>query len=214
MIRLFCGYDSREAVGFHVFVSSVIARTRHPVAFIPLSDRDQQDGSNAFTYARYRIAEMCAFEGWAIFADACDMLALGDLAELWALRDERFAVQVVKHDYLTRNPLKYLGTEMQSRNVDYPRKNWSSLMLINCAASEWRTAVKVGKEAHQFNGFPEDRIGRLPEKWNVLIDEEQDDSGARLLHWTAGIPSFPHYRNARRSRDWFNAYDAMSGRHV
>lgn len=200
MIRLFCGFDEREAVGFHVFLSSVLSRTRETLSIVPLHDQGQ-DGSNNFTYARYRVAELCAYQGWAIFADACDMLMLDDVAKLWALRDERFAVQVVKHSYKTRNPIKYLGTVMQCPNVDYSRKNWSSLMLVNCSAPEWREHRK-GLDAHQFKGFADERIGELPPEWNCLVDENQPHEDAKVLHWTAGIPGFPLYSGAVRAADW------------
>ena len=38
------------------------------------------------------------------------------------------AVQVVKHDYKTRMSKKYFGNV----NENYPRKNWSSVVLWNC----------------------------------------------------------------------------------
>jgi lipopolysaccharide biosynthesis glycosyltransferase len=206
VIRIFCGYDEREAVGFHVFVSSVIRRSSQPVSFHPIQDVALTDGTNAFTYARYKVAEMCGRSGWAIFADACDMLVIADIAELWEMRDEKYAVQLVKHSYRTKNQIKYLGTSMQSPNVDYPRKNWSSLMLINCAAPEWDNSNQ-GKDAHTFNGFPEGRIGELPAQWNCLVDEGQD--GGNLLHWTAGIPGFPHYKDAPFAKLWHEEHDFM-----
>lgn len=209
MIRLFCGYDEREAVGFHVFLSSVLRRASLPVFFTPIQDKELSDGSNSFTYARYSVAEMCGYEGWALFADACDMLCVGDVAELWAQRNEEFAVQVVKHNYKTRNPIKYLGTTMQCLNVDYPRKNWSSVMLINCAAPEWRSAVRHGKAAHQFTGFDDSRIGEISSEWNVLADEGQPTAGAKLLHWTAGIPGFPIYSSAQDANLWHDEHDFM-----
>lgn len=209
MIRLFAGYDDREAVGFHVFVSSVIRHCSEPIFFTPIQDKELTDGSNSFTYARYKVAEMCGFEGWAVFADACDMLCLGDVADLWALRDERFAVQVVKHAYKTRNPIKYLGTTMQCPNVDYPRKNNSSLMLINCAAPEWRNLRATGVQQHQFADFNDSRIGELPSEWNCLVDECQPSEKAKILHWTAGIPAFECYKTAARAQDWFSERDRM-----
>lgn len=57
------------------------------------------------------------FEGWAIFADG-DMICKEDIAELWKLRDINTAVQVVKHDYVTKTHTKYLG----NKNENYPRK--------------------------------------------------------------------------------------------
>ena len=212
MIRLFAGYDAREAFGHHVFCSSVIRNCSLPVAITPVSE-DQADGSNAFVYARFKVAELCGFEGWAIFADACDMLCLGDLADLWAMRNDRFAVQVVKHSYKTRNPIKYIGTTMQCPNVDYPRKNWSSLMLINAAAPEWKIA-STGRKAQQFAGFADDRIGELPFVWNALVDENGSPEGAKLLHWTAGVPGLWHYRDANLSEAWHAEHEFMRQAHV
>ncbi len=213
MIRLFCGYDEREASGFHVFASSVIRRCLEPVQIVALQDL-QRDGSNRFTYARYRVPELCHFQGWAIFADACDMVCLGEMSELWRLRDERYAVQVVKHSYSTRHRIKYIGTDMECPNLDYPRKNWSSLMLINCEAPEWRQDWPDGIAAHQFPHFRDERIGDLPAAWNVLVDEGQDAGGAKILHYTAGIPGFAHYRDAPMSWAWREEYRTMSAPHV
>lgn len=212
MIRLFAGYDEREAFGYHVFCSSVIRNCSAPVSITPVSD-DQADGSNTFVYARFKVAELCGFEGWAIFADACDMLCIGDLAELWALRDERFAVQVVKHSYRTRNPIKYVGTTMQCPNVDYPRKNWSSLMLVNCSAPEWKNLLG-GRKGQQFAGFAEERIGELPAAWNTLVDENGSPEGAKLLHWTAGVPGLWHYRDAYMAEAWHLEHEFMREAHV
>lgn len=212
MIRLFLGYDQREAVGFHVFCSSVIRRASEPVSITAVQD-EQEDGSNAFTYARYSVPEMCGHEGWAIFADGSDMVCLGDIAELWAMRDERFAVQVVKHSYKTRHPIKYVGTNMQCPNVDYPRKNWSSLMLVNCSAPEWKNQA-TGRKQHQFAGFDDSRIGFLPPQWNVLVDEGEDDTNAQVLHYTAGIPAFWHYRDTARAEDWHAEHEFMRQAHV
>jgi hypothetical protein len=37
MLNLFCGYDEREADGFHVFCHSAISRANEPVSIVPLS---------------------------------------------------------------------------------------------------------------------------------------------------------------------------------
>jgi hypothetical protein len=212
-IRLFAGYDAREAVGFAVFVNSIIRKSSAPVSVTALQDKAQGDGSNSFTYARYRVPFLCDYEGWAVFMDGADQLLLADIAELWAMRDERYAVQVVKHpNYNTRHPIKYKGTCMECPNVDYPRKNWASVMLINCAAPEWIEHEKLGRtmEQHQFKGFADERIGELPKEWNVLIDEGQDPTGAKLLHWTAGIPAFRMYKNSEQSFKWLEEFDILT----
>lgn len=205
MIRLFAGFDPREAIGFHAFVQSVIETCSEPVQIIPLTG-DQKDGTNSFTYARFLVPELCGFAGHAIFADASDMICIGDLAEIWAMRDAS-AVQVVKHDYQTKHPVKYVGTELESANQDYPRKNWSSLILWNCG--HWdhfknrdRLTSSDGKYLHRFEWLRDDQIGELPKEWNILVGEQEIPRDAKLLHYTLGIPGFAHYANQDGSEYW------------
>jgi lipopolysaccharide biosynthesis glycosyltransferase len=135
MIRLMVGFDQREAVAFHTFVQSVLDVTSVPVSVTPLvlsslpGYREiHTDGSNTFIYSRFLTPFLSGFNGWAIFADG-DMICRRDLNDLWALRDERYAVQVIKHDYQTKASQKYLG----NKNENYPKKNWSSVILWNCS---------------------------------------------------------------------------------
>lgn len=216
MINLFCGYDPREAIGFHVFAHSVIKRASKPVNIIPLASMGLPQGSNNFTLSRFLAPYLRGFKGRAIFADACDMLMLGDVAELDAMFDPAYAVQVVKHPgYTSKHARKYIGTEMECEQSNYDRKNWASMMLINCSHSAWFAATpKMMSLADpidmlQFRHFHAGEIGAIPPEWNVLVDEGQDDAEAKVLHWTAGIPTFKHYRNARRSKDWFAEHDEL-----
>lgn len=218
MIELFCGYDRREAVGFHTFCSSVMERATKPVCIHPLASLGLPEGSNTFTLSRFLVPHLMNFRGHAIFADACDMLMLGDAAELDALFDPAFAVQVVKHpEYVSQHERKYVGTEMECQQSNYGRKNWASLMLINCAHRAWadwsplQIARRPAIESLQLSRLLDEEIGDLPPQWNVLVDEGQERDGAKLLHWTAGLPTFRHYRNARASADWFAQYEAMNG---
>lgn len=225
MIRLFAGYDEREAVGFHCFVSSVIRRATKPVCIHPLAANGLPVGSNAFTYSRFLVPFLMGFKGHAIFADASDMIMLGDVAELDGLYDDRFAVQVVKHqEYKTKHPIKYRGTDMQCPNLSYARKNWTSLMILNCEHSYWRCldirtlSSVAGLSLLQLGGLKlkdgESEVGGLPPEWNVLVDEGQESEGAKLLHWTAGIPGFEMYKDAPRAIDWHAEHDFMRQAHV
>ncbi len=105
-----------------------------PIQFFPLKFNSEKisfnesAGSNAFTYPRFLTLYLMNFQGRVIFADG-DMICKADIAKLWKLRELTKAVQVVRHDYKTRHLKKYLG----NKNEDYPRKNWSSLILWNCA---------------------------------------------------------------------------------
>ena len=220
MIQVYAGFDDREAVGYHTFCASVIEHCSEPVTISPLCLKalqkvyhgGQRDGTNAFIYSRFLIPYLQGFRGWALFVDGADMVVRDDIAKLWAMRDVFKAVQVVKHDYKTAHPRKYVGTPMESSNADYPCKNWSSVMLINCAHFAWRNMTPnvvetaAGSFLHRFQ-FIEDRfVGELPAEWNWLADEYGVNDEAKLLHWTAGIPAWAHYKDAPHAVDWFKAH--------
>jgi len=210
MLNLFCGYDDREAIGYHVFCSSVISQSSVPVAFIPLSNLSFKCGSNKFTVSRFAIPALMNFTGKAIFMDASDMLMLKDIALYEKeLNNLDAPVAVVKHQYKTSNSIKYIGTQMECENKDYERKNWASMMLINCEHPAWKqmTIQKIANEnvldLLQFKFLCDFEIAELDQSFNVLADENQDMDGAKLLHWTAGIPHFDFYKNARGAEHWW-----------
>jgi hypothetical protein len=217
VINLYTGFDPREEIGSHTFNSSVIHNASEPVAITALHlpglqkvyGKGQGDGTNNFTYTRFLIPYLMGYKGWALFVDGADMVCRGDIAELWALRDPWKAVQVVQHDYKTKHPRKYVGTAMESDNQDYPRKNWSSVMLMNCAHYDWRrlTPTNVermaGSDLHRFSFIEPRFIGALPIEWNWLADEYGENPDAKLLHWTAGIPAFGNYADAPHAQDWY-----------
>lgn len=217
-IQLFTGFDEREAIGWHVFVSSVLRHASKPVAVHRLDACGLPQGSNAFTMSRFLVPWLMNCKGHAIFADGADMLCLADIAELDALFNPRQAVQVVQHEYKTRNPRKYIGTPMEADNVDYDRKNWASLMLINCEHPLWsdvtpdylETASKL--EMLQLRGgILNLEIGALPNAWNRIVDEGQPLEGAKICHFTSGVPWFPNYRNTPGADQWFAEYDRITG---
>ena len=211
ILRMFVGYDEREAIGYHAFTQSVIEHATGPVSITALKG-EQRDGTNAFTYARFLVPYLCNFEGIACFVDGSDMLALDDIQGLFDLSRPSFAVQVVKHTYKTRHPRKYIGTEMESENHDYPRKNWSSVILFDCGAEENRCltpeyiASKSGSFLHRFAWLQDGDIGELPPEWNVLIDEmgsvPNELPYVKLAHFTLGIPAIEHYSKSSMASIW------------
>ena len=216
MINLFCGFDHREAIGYHVFAHSVLAQASAGVSFSPLARMGVPMGSNAFTLSRFLVPALMQHKGCAIFADASDMVMKDDITKLANRFEPRYALQVVKHPaYQTRNPVKYVGTSMECENRDYDRKNWASLMLINCEHEAWRgiTPATLNNTSPltmlQFKWLDDSEIGELPREWNVLADEGQPIEDARLLHWTAGVPAFKHYRAAPGAIHWHAARAAM-----
>ncbi len=218
MIRTFIGYDSREAAAFSVLAHSINARASQPVAIAPVMleqlrgvyrrERDPLQSTD-FSFSRFLTPWLCGFEGWAVFMD-CDMIMLDDIASLWSLRDERYAVQVIKHHHVPKEEVKFLG-EKQSK---YEKKNWSSVMLMNCAKCRALTPEFVssasGLQLHQFKWLASDElIGALPAKWNHLVGYDAPRADASLVHFTIGGPYFPEYRDCEYSREWFAERDAM-----
>ncbi len=144
------------------------------------------------------------YKGWAIFMDG-DMLLRDDINKLWNLRDESKAVQVVKHDYKTRQTEKYLG----SKNEDYPRKNWSSVILWNCGhpanASVTPEFIQsaTGAQVHRFTWLDDSLIGELPKEWNWLDIEYDVNPDAKLIHYTLGTPCFHEFADKGSfSNEW------------
>jgi len=200
-IPVFVGYDPREAIAYHVCVNSIIRHASQPVAIIPVAlnlfrdyDETHTDGSNQFIYSRFLVPHLMDYQGWAIFIDG-DMILRGDIVELWESKNLAKDVMVVKHDYKTRMTEKYLG----SKNEDYPRKNWSSVILWNCSSFPNRKLTpefvqkSTGAELHRFSWLDDERIGELPLEWNWLDVEYDANPEAKLVHYTLGTPCFHEF---------------------
>lgn len=213
-IRLVVGFDQREAVAYHTFCQSVLEKASRPVSFLPLAvnslagyQETHVDGSNQFIYSRFLTPYLCGYEGWAIFADG-DMVCRADIRELWDLRDPSKAVQVVQHDYQTRQNVKYLG----NRNENYPRKNWSSVILWNCGHPAHRILTpelvrdSTGAFLHRFSWLQDEQVGALPAEWNWLAIEYPDNPQAKLVHYTLGTPCFSDYAKTEMAEDWHATY--------
>ena len=209
-IPVFIGYDPREAIAYHTCVNSIIRNSSRPVAIVPVAlnlFRDyaetHTDGSNHFIYTRFLVPYLMEYQGWAIFIDG-DMIVRGDIAELWDLRQYTKDAMVVKHDYKTRMKEKYLG----SPNEDYPRKNWSSVILWNCNAIRNRqldpefVQKSTGAFLHRFSWIDDSRLGELPPEWNWLPDEYGPNSNAKLLHYTLGTPCFDEFKHTPMNEHW------------
>jgi lipopolysaccharide biosynthesis glycosyltransferase len=210
MINIFIGYDHREAIAYHVCANSIIRHASKPISFTPLALQNMQDyqethtdGSNQFIYSRFLVPHLMEYKGWAIFMDG-DMLVRDDIEKLWALRDDSKAVMVVKHDYKTKMTEKYLG----AKNENYPRKNWSSVILWNCehAANKVVTPgfieTATGAQLHRFTWLADELVGELPNVWNWLPDEFGANQDAKLLHYTLGTPSFHDFATTPMGDEW------------
>lgn len=222
-LNVYIGYDPREAVAYHVCSNSIIRHSSVPVAIHPLaltnlkSFYDERhsvangltltEPTNQFIFSRFLVPYIQGYRGLAVFMDG-DMLVRGDIAELFDLHQygSGHAVSVVKHEYNTKKKTKYLNQD----NLDYPRKNWSSVMLFDCAHYANRVLTPdyiqsaTGKQLHRLEWLKDEQIGTLPKEWNWLPDEYGPNPDAKLIHHTLGTPCFldPEYSLAPMADEW------------
>jgi len=214
--NIYVGWDSREPVAADVLKYSIEKHTSVPVNIIYLQqDKLREQGlywrevdalaSTEFTFTRFLVPYLNNYQGHAIFVD-CDFLCLTDLAELINQADNKKAVQVVQHDYTPSEGVKMDG----QKQLPYPRKNWSSMILWNCGHKANRTVdlefvnTATGQELHRFTWLEDKFIGELPPEWNWLVGwyREQRDGYPKWLHYTLGGPWFEEYKNCEYSLEW------------
>ena len=220
MINIFIGYDNKERVAYNVLSHSIIQNSTKPVAITPIALNNLKDdfvrernslSSTEFSFSRFMIPHLMNYQGWALFMD-CDMLMFEDIAELWRMRDDSKAIQVCKHDYTPKEETKFLG-QVQTK---YPKKNWSSFMLMNCKKCTTLTPDYVNKasglELHQFKWLEGDHlIGDLPLEWNWLVGEYEHKDDVKNVHYTKGGPWFEDYKECDYATDWFINYEECQG---
>lgn len=215
VITICIGFDPAETVAFHVLCQSILSRSSQPVRFIPINKRNIpaftrgiEDGSTQFSFSRFLTPYLCGYQGQAIFMD-CDMVVRCDIAELIEECDLSKDVFVVKHDYTPKTETKFLGNKQHV----YPKKNWSSLMVFNCdtracmALTPEVVNTASGKFLHQFEWT--ERVGELPQGYNHLVGEYDENPLAKIAHFTLGTPCFAGYGHQEYAAEWYEEKEAM-----
>lgn len=214
-MKVFVGYDPREDIAYQVCKHSIEKRNKDAIVQ-PLKQSELRNAgwytrpidklaTTEFTFTRFLVPELTNFEGWAVFMD-CDMLLTTDIAELFAQADDKYAVMCVQHDYTPKEGMKMDG---QKQTV-YPRKNWSSVMMFNCAhPSNARLTQDLvnnpeinGAYLHRFSWLKDEEIGELDHTWNYLVGVYNDIDKPNLIHYTEGGPWFENYRNCEFHSEW------------
>jgi len=214
MIRMFIGFDQVEAVAYTTLHHSILKYATEPVSITPVvknqlkavHDRPKHPKqSNEFAFTRFLVPYLCDYKGFAIFMD-CDFLAMDDIKKLWDQRDARYAVQVVKHNHVPKEKIKYLGNEQ----TVYERKNWSSLILFNNEKCGKLTPEYVntaeGLDLHKFRWLPDDEIGEIDKRWNYLVGYYPHTQDVSMVHFTEGGPYFDEYKWCDYSGEWNRAH--------
>lgn len=194
-LKIYLGYDGREAVASHVAAASIIRHTKSTVSFRYLKHLnlrkegyfkrpwlvegesgqfrdliDDKNFSTEFSHTRFLVPELQQFKGWALFMDS-DMIFQGDIKHLFSMRDDRYAIMCVKHNHEVTKDYSKMDGRVQQK---YFRKNWSSFVLWNCShvanrrITRQQVSYMPGRDLHAFNWLMDHEIGALPFTYNYI----------------------------------------------
>ena len=159
------------------------------ISKIPEYNREYAAQSTEFTYSRFLIPYLENYEGFSIFIDD-DILFNESILPMFYYLDLDDAVACVQYDFDTYAETKFNG----EKNVSYPKKLWSSLMIFNNGHEDCKKLTpevintESGKYLHQFEWT--DKISEIPE-WYVITeghDTQEEKWRACAIHYTRGGP--------------------------
>ncbi|MDA9823942.1 hypothetical protein N9C56_15895 [Paracoccaceae bacterium] len=220
-LNIYIGFDEVETTAYHTLAHSIIEHASGPVRISPICSkhykkffnrkRDEKQ-SNDFSFTRFLVPYLNNYEDAAIFMD-CDMMLRTDIFQVLNDLDPDNAISVVMHDYTPSDTVKYLNNVQYA----YPRKNWSSFVVWNCAHPKNRTLTPefvekaTGLALHRFTWLEDDEIGELDVRWNWLVGDYIDPPvDVKNVHWTLGGPYFEEYSQVDFSSEWFKMNKRMN----
>jgi len=170
---------------------------------IPQYNRPYDKQTTAFTYSRFLVPWLMGYKGIGIFCDDDFIWNCDPLEIVYSLQQDK-AVSCVQHNFIK----DLSGTKMlDKKNVMYPRKNWSSLMLFNNAHPDCLQLTpkvvntKSGQWLHRFNWTGE--VGKIPHTYNwcegscdYCTEAREPMEKAKVWHYTRGGPWID------QSKDW------------
>lgn len=193
ILKVFIGFDHRQPISLNVLASSIYTKSAKPVSIAPLVLPQlplKRQGLTPFTYSRFLVPYLCDYQGWALFLDL-DMIVMDDIAKLFELADDKYAVMVSK------NKLKF---------------EWASAMLFNCAKCQVLTPefIESAPRLHDCSWVSDDLIGDLPREWNHLVGYDAKCDNPKLIHYTQGVPAFPQTHDSEHADKWFLEHQRMN----
>lgn len=219
-LKIFIGWDSREDIAYQVCRASLLKHSSIPLDIKPIKQEEMRNrnlywrdhdplSSTEFSFTRFLTPCLTEYKGWALFVD-CDFLFRGDIAGLTDYMDGQKSVYVVKHNYNPPEKLKMDG----AIQTQYPRKNWSSFMLINCGHPDVKknlTAeivnIATGMYLHRLKWTSDGAIGELPIAYNYLEGwhTKDDCPNPIAVHFTRGGPWFKDWVDVEYGKEWLEA---------
>jgi hypothetical protein len=209
-VKIFVGWDSGEPEAYDVCRSSLIRHASTALEIVPIIQQDLRTqslysreadplASTEFTYTRFLVPHLTNFQGWAVFCD-CDFLWTRDVADLYACRDDRFAVMCVQHDYQPTESLKIL-------NCNHPATQRLTVDRVN---------TESGSYLHRFQWAKDTEIGALDPTWNWLEgwNTPKQDGLPGAIHYTRGGPWFENWQDVDYADLWLAEYERVKSSKV
>ena len=219
--KVFIGYDSREELAWQVCRHSLLRHSGGNVEAIALRQDELRErgiytrphdlgASTEFSLTRFLTPYLAGQSGWVAFCD-CDFLFTVDLRRVFEGLDESKALYCVQHDYTPAYRVKMDGKPQ----AVYPRKNWSSFMLLNCDHPDVRALTPdivnsaTAAYLHRFEWIGDNSsIGALDLEWNFLDGEyPKPDRVPSVIHFTNGGPWFEEWKNCDFADLWIQERD-------
>jgi hypothetical protein len=227
---IYIGFDSREVSGYAVARLSIKDHRTQPIPVHglvlaemqasglyrrPIEIRKNDTGRNVMwdtisgaaqstEHANSRFfVPLLAQTGWAMFMDS-DVLVRANLARVFDELDRRYAVYCVKHTQVQPEGVKMDGQPQ----VQYQRKNWSSVMVFNVDHPANRTLTPEmvnsipGRDMHRFCWLDDDQIGTLDPSYNFLVGHSDPKIDPKIVHFTDGLPDMAGYENQPYADEW------------
>ena len=230
-MRVYIGWDPHEMMAWNIAAASMQQHARQHLDIRRLAMEELQaknlytrptvvvDGrlhdvvsdapmSTGHAIARFFVPMLQEYEGWALFTDG-DVLVRQDIYKLFAFADPQYAVMCVQHapgEGGASYEVKKDGAPQQP----YPRKNWSSVMLFNCAHPLNRALTLhglnhlPGRDLHRFCWLEDRDIGALPIAWNYLVGISPHHDDPALVHFTLGTPHLPNAVASPYDAEWIH----------
>ncbi len=224
-LKVYVGWDPREDIAWEVCRHSILSRTdASKVAVIPLIQSELRSQSlykrpvdtraaTEFSLTRFltpTLASQDGFDGHTVFVD-CDFLFVTDILGVLDEIESSKAVSVVQHDYQPTESVKMDGCVQ----YPYPRKNWSSFIVFNCAHPGVRAltpdVVNTAEPAylHRFNWLNDSEIGELDKGWNYLEGWYAPHyDKLKAVHYTLGGPWFEHKMDCDFAALWLTELES------
>lgn len=209
-MRIYIGWDSNQQEASDVCEYSLRRHSKVDLDIVHLKTQDLVDqglyyrpdgspSSTEFTYSRFLVPKLQNYTGMAMFVDS-DFLFTYDINTLFnRITDRVTTVDMdntscwVSHhpDYTPKKDTKFFNKPQ----LKFPKKNWSSLIIFNCAHPHCKqlTPLTIANRSpqwlHRFEWSDDEYLGRIPMMWNWLVGEYEGGMPVPFgLHFTNGGP--------------------------